>query len=367
MARKTRVYLIFGGRSGEHEVSLMSARNVMDALDKEKYEVVPIGITKEGQWLLTGDPMKALTEGVEKAGGFPVGLLGDPTHRELVALQGGRAPEPTDAPAVFFPVLHGTYGEDGTIQGLLEMANVPYVGCGVLASSVAMDKGVAKMLFQQAGLEVAPYTICLRRDWERAPEKVLDEVEAALPTYPLFVKPANLGSSVGINKVRNREQLAVGIAEAARFDRRILVEQGVDAREIEVSVLGNDEPIASVPGEIIPGAEFYSYQDKYFDDKSTSRIPADLPEEVSEEIRRQAIVAFKAIDGSGMARCDFFLEKGTGRILINEVNTIPGFTRISMYPKLWEASGIGYSDLCDRLIELALERHRDKNRNATSV
>ena len=368
MAR-TRVYLIFGGRSGEHEVSLMSARNVMDALDKTRYEVVPIGITKQGQWLLSGDPMKALTEGVEQAGGFPVGLLGDPTRAELVAIGGGPAPDLTagEGPAVFFPVLHGTYGEDGTIQGLLEMAGVPYVGCGVLASAAGMDKGVAKMLFQQAGLLVAPYQVVLRKDWEQGPEAVLDRMETCFGSYPLFVKPANLGSSVGISKARNRQELARALAEAARFDRRLVVELGVNAREIEVAVLGNDEPMASIPGEVIPGHEFYDYQDKYFDNQSTTRIPADIPADVAEEIRRQAVLAFKAVDGAGMARCDFFLEHGTNRIIINEINTIPGFTRISMYPKMWEASGISYSELCDRLIQLALERHADKGRNATSV
>lgn len=367
MAEKIRVYLIFGGRSGEHEVSLMSAKNVMGALNQEKYEVVPIGITKEGQWLLTGDPVKALTEGVEQAGGLPVGLLGDPTRKELVPV--GQAEEllpPSAGPAVFFPVLHGTYGEDGTIQGLLEMANVPYVGCGVLASSVGMDKGVAKALFAQAGLAVAPYRIFLRREWESGPDQVTADVESSLP-YPVFVKPANLGSSVGISKARNAEELARAIDEAARFDRRLVVEQGLIAREIEVSVLGNDEPISSLPGEVIPGHEFYDYKDKYFDGKSSTRIPADIPTDLSEEIRRQAVIAYKAIDGAGMARCDFFLEQGTNRVYINEINTIPGFTRISMYPKMWEATGISYSQLCDKLIQLALERHADKNRNATSV
>jgi D-alanine-D-alanine ligase len=370
VANKTRVYLIFGGRSGEHEVSLMSAKNVMGALDKARYDVVPIGITKEGQWLLSGDPMKALTEGVAQAGGFPVGLLGDPTRSELVAVGEGPSPLPQNQAerVVFFPVLHGTYGEDGTIQGLLEMANVPYVGCGVLASSAGMDKAAAKMLFTQAGLTVAPYRLLLRKEWESDPEGVLNRMEEAFGgKYPVFVKPANLGSSVGISKARNREELARGLAEAARFDRRLLVEEGVNAREIEVAVLGNDEPVASIPGEVIPGAEFYDYKDKYFDNQSATRIPADIPAEVAEEIRRQAILAFKALDGAGMARCDFFLEKGTNRIIINEVNTIPGFTRISMYPKMWEASGISYTQLCDRLIELALERHADKNRNATSV
>lgn len=369
MTEKLRVYLIFGGRSGEHEVSLMSARNVMEALDKNKYEVVPIGITKQGRWLLSGDPMKALTEGVEQAGGFPVGLLGDPTHKELVTLTGAgaQAPEPTDGPVVFFPVLHGTYGEDGTIQGLLEMANVPYVGCGVLASSVGMDKGVAKMLFEKAGLAVAPYKMYLRKEWEADPEGLLNDVESTFGKYPLFVKPANLGSSVGISKARDRAELKAAFTEAARFDRRLLVEVGIDAREIEVAVLGNDDPVASIPGEVIPGHEFYDYQDKYYDDKSSTRIPADVSAELVEEFKRQAVLAFRAIDGSGMARCDFFLERGTNRIIINEVNTIPGFTRISMYPKLWAASGISYKELCDRLIQLALERHIDRNRNATSV
>jgi D-alanine-D-alanine ligase len=231
-----------------------------------------------------------------------------------------------------------------------------------------MDKGVAKMLFQQAGLTVGPYKTYLRKDWEAQPEGLLDDVISTFgEKFPVFVKPANLGSSVGISKARNRAELAAAFAEAAKFDRRIVVEEGINAREIEVAVLGNDEPIASIPGEVIPGAEFYDYQDKYFDNQSSTRIPADLPADIADEIRRQAVTAFKAIDGSGMARCDFFLEKGTNRILINEVNTIPGFTRISMYPKMWEATGISYAELCDRLIGLALERHADKNRNQTSV
>lgn len=384
MTEKRRVYLIFGGRSGEHEVSLMSAKNVLQALDKNKYEVVPIGITKQGRWLMPPDALKALSEGVEQAGGLPVYLPGDPTQAGLLSVgQGvGAAPAadqalaandlltvlgPTPEPPVFFPVLHGTYGEDGTIQGLLEMANVPYVGCGVLASSAGMDKGVAKALFLQAGLKVGPYMVCLRREWESKPEETLDRIEATLGTYPLFIKPANLGSSVGISKAKDRTELAKAMAEAARFDRRIVVETGIDAREIEVSVLGNDEPIASIPGEVLPGAEFYDYHDKYFGEVSKTQIPADLPGALQEEIQRQAVLAFKALDGAGMARVDFFLERSTNEILINEVNTIPGFTRISMYPQMWEASGIGYSELCDRLIQLALERHADKNRNETSV
>jgi D-alanine-D-alanine ligase len=349
----------------------MSAKNVLAALDRQKYEVVPIGITKQGEWLQSGDPLKALTEGITAAGGRPVTLLSDPTRAELVPLDDAaplvEAGEGAPDRVVFFPVLHGTYGEDGTIQGLLEMANVPYVGCGVLASSTAMDKGIAKALFAQAGLDQPAYKVYLRKDWERDPEGLLNDAEATFGKYPVFVKPCNLGSSVGISKAKDRDSLRKALAEAARFDRRIIIEEGVDAREIEVSVLGNDEPIASVPGEIIAGAEFYDYQDKYFNNQSRSQIPADLPAEIAAEIRRQALIAFRAIDGSGLARCDFFLERGTNRILINEVNTMPGFTRISMYPKLWEAVGLSYSELCDRLIELAFERHADKNRNATSV
>ncbi|MFO7171713.1 MAG: D-alanine--D-alanine ligase family protein [Bacillota bacterium] len=390
MRRRTRVYLIFGGRSGEHEVSLMSARNILEAIDPEKYEVIPIGITKEGQWLRTRDPLRALMEGVEKAGGVRVGLVGDPTIRELMPLAptGPAAPSPAgpgapaaapglleiaapgdagdDPPAVFFPVLHGPYGEDGTIQGLLEMAGVPYVGCGVLASAVGMDKAVAKVLFASAGLKVAPYLTVLRSRWEAEPEAVLAEVESRL-TYPVFVKPANLGSSVGITKAKDREGLRQGLALAARFDRKILVEQGIDAREIEVAVLGNEEPFASVPGEIIPGREFYDYEDKYFDDKAQLLIPAPLTPEQTRAVREMAVTAFKAIDGAGMARVDFFLDRRTGEFYINEINTIPGFTRISMFPKLMEASGIPYPELIDRLIQLAIERWRDRQRNQVSL
>jgi D-alanine-D-alanine ligase len=348
----------------------MSAQNVLAALDRQKYEVVPLGITKQGEWLLSGDPMKALTDGVAAGGGTPVTLLSDPTRAELIPVESSSTlPVVEGAPdrTVFFPVLHGTYGEDGTIQGLLEMANVPYVGCGVLASSTAMDKGIAKALFAQAGLEQGAYKVYLRKDWERDSDAILDDAEATFAKYPVFVKPCNLGSSVGISKAKDRDSLRQAIREAARFDRRIIVEESIDAREIEVSVLGNDSPVASVPGEVIAGAEFYDYQDKYFNGNSQTKIPADLPPDLAEAIREQAVRAFRAIDGAGLARCDFFLERGTNRILINEVNTMPGFTRISMYPKMWEAAGLSYSELCDRLIQLAFERHEDKNRNQTSV
>lgn len=381
---RTRVYLVFGGRSGEHEVSLMSARNVMEALDQERYEVVPIGITKEGRWLLTGDPMRALVEGVEQAGGIPVALLGDPTLRMLVPVAAGGAgapglpaapaaahppipaAAPAGAPAVFFPVLHGPYGEDGTIQGLLEMAGVPYVGCGVLASSVGMDKAVAKALFVQAGLRVVPWLVVLRLRWEREPEAVVADVEGRFG-YPCFIKPVNLGSSVGVSKAKDREGLRAAMDLAARFDRKILVEQAITAREIEVSVLGNDDPQVSIPGEIIPGHEFYDYEDKYYDDKSQLRIPADLTPEQTAEVRRMAAAAFRAIDGAGMARADFFLDRETGELYLNEVNTIPGFTRISMYPKLWEASGLPYPQLVDRLIQLGLERWQEKQRTQATL
>ena len=379
MADRLRVYLVFGGRSGEHEVSLMSARSVMSALDPERYEVVPIGITKEGRWLLTGDPMKALTDGVAAAGGAWVGLVGDPTQASLVPMApdpaaGSSAPAALQAvsgagdrpAAVFFPVLHGTYGEDGTIQGLLELAGVPYVGCGVLGSAVGMDKAVAKSVFRAAGIPIPDYRVVLRERWEREPEAVLAGL-AAVFRYPCFVKPCNLGSSLGISKAKDRDGLRAALDLAARFDRRLLIEEGIDAREIEVSVLGNDQPVASVPGEIIPGHEFYDYDDKYFDDKSRWEIPAAIPPEAAAEVQRYAVEAFTAIDGAGMARVDFFYERGSGRVLLNEVNTIPGFTRISMYPKLWEASGLPYPRLVDRLIELAVQRWADRQRNETSL
>ncbi len=371
MARRIRVGVIFGGRSGEHEVSLVSARSVMNAIDKEKYKVVPIGITKEGRWIASGDPMKALEAG-DASVSRPAALLGDPSRRGLMRLEDTeRAVEATQLAEldVVFPVLHGTYGEDGTVQGLLELAGIPCVGAGVTASALGMDKAIFKNVMRAHGLPITDYLLVKRKEWEADPEGVMDRVEGALD-YPVFTKPANLGSSVGISKCHDRAGLAAGLAEAARYDRKLIVEAAVPAtREIEVSVLGNDDPIASVPGEIIPSRDFYSYEAKYIDggdQASKLLIPAPISPEMTGRIRDLAVRAYKAIDCAGMARADFLLSGETGELYVSEVNTIPGFTAISMYPKLWEASGISYPELIDRLIELALERYQDKERSETS-
>jgi D-alanine-D-alanine ligase len=371
MARKIRVGVVFGGRSGEHAVSLVSARSVMDAMDKQKYEIVPIGITTEGRWIASGDPMKAL-EARDVSASRSAALLGDPSRRGLMRLEDTeRAVEATRLAEldVIFPVLHGPYGEDGTVQGLLELAGIPYVGAGVTGSALGMDKAVFKDVMRAHGLPIVDYVLVKRKAWEADPEGVMDRAEAALD-YPVFTKPANLGSSVGISKCHDRAGLAVGLAEAARYDRKLLVEMAVPAaREIEVSVLGNDDPVASVPGEIIPGREFYSYEAKYIDvgdDASELLIPAPISPEMAERIRDLAVRAYKAIDCAGMARADFLLSRETGELYVNELNTIPGFTAISMYPKLWEASGVSYPELIDRLIELAIERYEDKERSETS-
>jgi len=371
--RKKRVAVIFGGRSGEHEVSLASAASVISALDKEKYEILPVGITRSGRWLTSGDSMKALKEGLTgtpqlpSVDAIPSGSLIRreviPATRELVPGICGESFPEVD---VVFPVLHGPYGEDGTLQGLLELADVPYVGAGVAASSLGMDKALMKAVFQAAGLLVADWLLVLRKDWEDHPDAVLVKIEEKLG-YPCFTKPANLGSSVGVSKCHSQQELTRGMDDAAQYDRKIVVEWAVpNAREIECSVLGNDAPVASVLGEVIPCNEFYDYKAKYIDGLSELIIPADLPVELSNEIRRMAVQAFRLIDCAGMARVDFLVRGDTGEVFLNELNTIPGFTDISMYPKLWEASNLPYSELVDRLIELALERYEDKRRSKTS-
>jgi D-alanine-D-alanine ligase len=366
LRKKLRVGVIFGGRSGEHEVSLRSAESVINAMDKSRYEIVPIGITSEGRWLVSGNATAILPQAViVSESRRQVAIIGDPTKLGLTRLDKGEhalSSEPLDA---VFPVLHGTYGEDGTIQGLLDMAGIPYVGCGVLASATGMDKVAMKQLFAHAGLTIIEYEWFLRATWEENPAAVMKRISRALG-FPVFVKPANLGSSVGISRAANKKELRNAIDDAARYDRKIVVERAVNGREIEVSILGNDNPMASLPGEIITGHEFYDYEDKYIDSTSRTEVPAKLPKKIVERIQRDAVRAFRAIDGSGLARVDFFVEHKTNRVIINELNTMPGFTSISMYPKLWEASGIPYSELIDRLIHLALERHRDKSRNLTS-
>lgn len=373
--KKKRVGLIFGGRSGEHEVSLASARAVMNNLDPERYEVVPIAITKNGTWLLGTNPAQlqaaeqaALQQSIElePAGTTAVTLTGDPNIKRLIPVQSDEPLQENGALDVILPVLHGTYGEDGSLQGMLDMANVPYVGSGVLGSALGMDKEKMKLLFASVGLPIADWLAYRRHEWERDAESILSAVEQQLG-YPCFVKPANLGSSVGINKARNREELVHAIQVATEFDRKIVIERGLNCRELECAILGNDEPIASVVGEIIPSNEFYDYNAKYIDNQSRIVIPADIPQETAEELRRQAIKAFLALDLNGLSRVDFFLEKESGKVYINEVNTMPGFTEISMYAKLWQASGIPYRELLDRLIELAVERYEDRQRNRTSL
>lgn len=338
----------------------MSARSVLGALDEDKYEVVQIGIDKDGHWYSGGDALSAFEAG-ETAGLAKVALLAEPDGGTVFEWGLGQALDTLAELDVVFPVLHGTFGEDGTLQGLLELAAVPYVGAGVLASSVAMDKGLFKRLMESYELPVLPFALLdadgIRQDAGGAAEGALE-----VGDFPLFTKPANLGSSVGVSKCTSRSDLVEGLMEAAQYDRRIVVEVGIEAREIEVSVLGNEEPQASVAGEIKPSREFYTYEAKYVDDASELMIPAAISEELMEEVRRIGVEAYAAIDGAGMARVDFLLEKGTDRIYLNEINTIPGFTRISMYPKLWEASGLPYPELCDRLIELAFTRQEQKDR-----
>ena len=358
MTRKLRVGILFGGRSGEHEVSLQSAASVINALDAAKYEVLLIGITREGHWRLGSGAAQLLPQVLES--GESVIPSADPTGPRLLPLaRSNTSASSHPPPDVVFPALHGTFGEDGTVQGLLELANIPYVGAGVLASAVGMDKDVMKRLFRDAGLPVLSWELVLRSAWEKDPTAVRKRIEKRL-RYPLFVKPVNLGSSVGISKVHGRGELAAAMDLAAQYDRKILVENGIDAREIECSVLGNDHPEASVPGEVVPVNEFYDYEAKYIKQGSELVIPAKLTAPQVKRVRDVAIRAFKAIDGAGMGRVDFLLDRRTGRVYLNEINTIPGFTSISMYPKLWEASGMSYSQLLDRLIELAMARHQEK-------
>src|SRR5713226_797346 len=401
---KLRVGILFGGRSGEHEVSLLSAASVLSAIDKTKYEVVPIGITKDGRWLTAehaerllkgnneeqadksvrstqapqlraGDP-EATPGAAVLARGESVVVPPEPARREA-----GLAPFQTDANLrraadrainvdVIFPVLHGTFGEDGTIQGLLELADIAYVGAGVLGSSAGMDKDVMKSLFRASGLPIVKHVTLLRSQFEREPKKVQKLVESKL-RYPVFVKPANLGSSVGISKAHDRKELGPAIADAAKFDRKIVIEEGVGgkknkAREIECAVLGNDDPKASIAGEVVPCKEFYDYDAKYLAEGSELVIPAKIAKAQMKTVQRLAIAAFQAVDCTGLARVDFLMDPKSRKIFVNEINTMPGFTAISMYPKLWAATGVSYPELIDRLIQLGIERHEDKKRNQYS-
>ncbi|MBZ5503031.1 MAG: D-alanine--D-alanine ligase [Acidobacteriia bacterium] len=362
-AKRLRVGVLFGGRSGEHEVSLASAASVIRALDPEKYEAVPIGITKDGRWLASGSAQKMLPEVLKS--GERVMLPPDPSAAVLLPLAPGEG-HPKVAVDVMFPVLHGTFGEDGTVQGLLELAGLPYVGAGVLASAVGMDKDVQKRLFEQDGLPVVPFLAVRRQEWERERAAILKLIQKKF-RFPVFVKPATLGSSVGMTRVKSARALPAAMDLAAEFALKIIVERAVSAREIEVSLLGNEDMRASIPGEIVPHREFYDYAAKYLEEGTRLEIPARLSKQQVAKFQQYAVRAFRAIDGAGMARCDFFLERRTGKIYVNELNTIPGFTAISMYPKLWEASGLPYPQLIDRLIELALELHREKARTKYSV
>ena len=396
---KIRVGILFGGRSGEHEVSLLSAASVLNAIDKTKYDVVPIGITKEGRWLTAENAERLLKGSAAPPAPAPTNLrAGDPEATPGAALlasgesvvvppeparrDAGLTPFQTDAANlrrasdrainvdVIFPVLHGTFGEDGTIQGLLELADIAYVGAGVLGSSAGMDKDIMKSLFRAAGLPIVKHVTILRHQFEATPKKVYKSVESKLK-YPVFVKPANLGSSVGISKAHDRKELGPAIAEAAKFDRKIVIEEGVGgkknkAREIECAVLGNDNPQASIAGEIIPIKEFYDYDAKYLVEGSEPVIPAKITKSEMKTVQKLAIAAFQAVDCTGLARVDFLMDPKSRKILVNEINTMPGFTAISMYPKMWAATGLAYPDLIDRLIQLGIERHEDKKRNQYS-
>ncbi len=364
---KLRVLVLFGGRSAEHEVSVVSARAIVGALDPARYEVRPVYITRDGRWVLRPAAAWAALEGgpeaalrAAEAGPEPAGKAGLPAPADPLELApwAERAPLEVD---VAFPVLHGPFGEDGTVQGLLELAGIPYVGAPVLGSALGMDKVLMKAVFASRGLPVVPHIYFLARDFRRDPDGVIARVRAEVG-LPCFVKPANLGSSVGVSKVTRREELGPAVERAAQYDRKVLVERAINARELECSVLGNDDPVASGLGEVVPAREFYDYDAKYRDDRTQLLIPAPVPPEVAEEVRRLAVAAFKALDLAGMARVDFFYCRDSDKLYINEVNTIPGFTPVSMYPKLWEHAGLNFSELVDRLIQLAIERHQERGR-----
>jgi D-alanine-D-alanine ligase len=360
-SRKLRVGVLFGGRSGEHEVSLASAASIIRGLDPQKYEAVPIGITKEGHWLIGAGAQKMLPEVLRT--GQRVVMSADPTESALMPIDGSAQGQKLD---VVFPVIHGTFGEDGTMQGLLELAGLPFVGAGVLGSAIGMDKDVAKKLMQAAGIPVVPWIAVQRADWERQPKEIRRAIEKKFK-YPVFVKPATLGSSVGMTKVHSRAELGPALDLGAEFAMKIMVERAVSAREIEVSVLGNHDPRASIPGEIVPHREFYDYAAKYLEEGTQLLIPAKLKKSEVRKVQAMAVTAFRALELSGMARVDFFIEKRGGKIFLNEVNTIPGFTSISMYPKLWEANGIPFRELISKLIDLALEQHREKARTKYQI
>ena len=361
--RRLRVGILFGGRSGEHEVSIASASSVIRALDPEKYEAVPIGITKDGRWVAGAGALKLLPEVLKK--GQRVMLPADPSVAALVSL-GESTGQPGLRLDVIFPVLHGTYGEDGTVQGLLELAGIPYVGAGVLASAVGMDKDLQKRLFRDAGIPIVEFLAVSRSEWESDPKTVSANVAKKL-RYPVFIKPATLGSSVGMTKVHNARELPAAMKLAAEFAQKIIVERAVSAREIELAVLGNEQIEVSIPGEVVPHREFYDYTAKYLEEGTRLEIPARLTPAQVRKFQDYARRAFRSIDGRGMARVDFFLEKRGGKIFVNEVNTIPGFTSISMYPKLWEATGLPYGQLVDRLVQLALEQQQEKVRTKYAI
>ena len=362
--RRLRIGVLFGGRSTEHEVSILSAQSIIAAMDPDRFEAVPLYIDKHGRWLVGGSLKRLLSDDAARK---YVYLPPDPTQRSLVPAQDGLGPSALLPPLdVVFPVFHGLNGEDGTIQGVLELANIPYVGAGVLGSALGLDKIYMKRAFAAVGLPIVDYLAITRRKYEQDPDAFITLVEERIG-YPCFSKFANSGSSVGTSKAHDRAELAQGLRLAAIFDRKLLVERALDARELEVSVLGNDEPQASVVGEVVPAHEFYDYEAKYLDEGSRLLIPAPIEAGVAENVRHLALEAFRAVDAAGLARVDFFMERATGRVVLNELNTIPGFTRISMYPKLWEASGLSYPKLIERLVELAIERFNDKQRSQTAI